>query len=152
MPFACRATLPFPGRVTESEVPLPAASHAGRSPSRTLRYRVMQFFLLAACVGFTSAFKLNAPALPKAQLAKAGAAVSAAAVTFHSEAAHAKSVLGVNGALDFGPRERERSHRTQSPTRLRVGSRALTVLMRHTHLTIDLVRRARASCRRPARR
>merc|ERR1719450_470174 len=31
------------------------------------------------------------------------AAVTAAAVTFQSEAAHAKSVLGVNGALDFGP-------------------------------------------------
>jgi hypothetical protein len=31
------------------------------------------------------------------------AAATAAAVTFHSEAAHAKSVLGVNGALDFGP-------------------------------------------------
>merc|ERR1719377_170802 len=34
---------------------------------------------------------------------KAAAAAAAAAVTFHSEAAHAKSVLGVNGALDFGP-------------------------------------------------
>jgi hypothetical protein len=31
------------------------------------------------------------------------AAFTAAAVTFQSEAAHAKSVLGVNGALDFGP-------------------------------------------------
>ena len=30
-------------------------------------------------------------------------AVTAAAITFSSEAAHAKSVLGVNGALDFGP-------------------------------------------------
>ena len=29
--------------------------------------------------------------------------MTAAAVTFHTEAAHAKSVLGVNGALDFGP-------------------------------------------------
>jgi hypothetical protein len=28
---------------------------------------------------------------------------TAAAVAFQSEAAHAKSVLGVNGALDFGP-------------------------------------------------
>merc|ERR1719498_2096897 len=31
------------------------------------------------------------------------AAATAAYVTFQSEAAHAKSVLGVNGALDFGP-------------------------------------------------
>jgi hypothetical protein len=31
------------------------------------------------------------------------AAATAAAVTFHAEAAHAKSVLGVNGQLDFGP-------------------------------------------------
>merc|ERR1712046_303556 len=30
-------------------------------------------------------------------------ALTAAAVTFSSEAAHAKSVLGINGALDFGP-------------------------------------------------
>ena len=29
--------------------------------------------------------------------------MTAAAVTFSAEAAHAKSVLGVNGALDFGP-------------------------------------------------
>jgi hypothetical protein len=30
-------------------------------------------------------------------------AATAAAVAFQSQAAHAKSVLGVNGALDFGP-------------------------------------------------
>ena len=34
---------------------------------------------------------------------KITAPLSASAITFHSEAAHAKSVLGVNGALDFGP-------------------------------------------------
>merc|ERR1719510_2054842 len=33
----------------------------------------------------------------------AAAALTAAAVALHAEAAHAKSVLGVNGALDFGP-------------------------------------------------
>merc|ERR1712193_512815 len=33
----------------------------------------------------------------------AATALTSAAVTFHSEAAHAKSVLGVNGQLDFGP-------------------------------------------------
>merc|ERR1711998_58079 len=37
------------------------------------------------------------------QLSKLPAAIGAMAITFHSEAAHAKSVLGVNGALDFGP-------------------------------------------------
>merc|ERR1711918_226761 len=37
------------------------------------------------------------------QAQKAVAPALAAAVTLHSEAAHAKSVLGVNGALDFGP-------------------------------------------------
>merc|ERR550537_872456 len=31
------------------------------------------------------------------------AAASALAITLHSEAAHAKSVVGVNGGLDFGP-------------------------------------------------
>jgi hypothetical protein len=30
-------------------------------------------------------------------------AASAATITFHAEAAHAKSILGVNGQLDFGP-------------------------------------------------
>merc|ERR1740129_1710377 len=33
----------------------------------------------------------------------AAAALTAAAVALHAEAAHAKSVLGVNGALNFGP-------------------------------------------------
>merc|ERR1719311_528170 len=33
----------------------------------------------------------------------AAQAATAAAITFHSEAAHAKSILGVNGQLDFGP-------------------------------------------------
>merc|ERR1711918_327947 len=37
------------------------------------------------------------------QAQKAVAPAAALAVTLHSEAAHAKSVLGVNGALDFGP-------------------------------------------------
>merc|ERR1740138_152560 len=62
-------------------------------------------FLIAAYAGVASAFKIgtNVAALPKAQLTKAGAALTAAVVTFHSEAAHAKSVLGVNGGLDFGP-------------------------------------------------
>jgi len=34
---------------------------------------------------------------------KVSAGVLAAAVTLHSEAVFAKSVVGVNGALDFGP-------------------------------------------------
>merc|ERR1719182_594810 len=53
-----------------------------------------------------SAFQL--PSAPKGLrpiegLSKVPAALTAAAITFSSEAAHAKSVLGVNGALDFGP-------------------------------------------------
>merc|ERR1719267_253301 len=48
-----------------------------------------------------SAFQVQLPKLPKAH--EVAPALAAAAVTFHSEAAHAKSVLGVNGALDFGP-------------------------------------------------
>ena len=62
----------------------------------------MKLSLIVSCLVATSAFKLNVQ--PKAQLAKASAALTTAAVTFHAEAAHAKSVLGVNGALDFGPR------------------------------------------------
>lgn len=52
---------------------------------------------------FSQAFQL--PKLPamQQQMNKAAAAATAAAVTFSSEAAHAKSVIGVNGALDFGP-------------------------------------------------
>merc|ERR1719230_196898 len=53
--------------------------------------------LAAGCSAFRLPSKVTAP------LQKAGAAATAAAITFHSEAAHAKSVLGVNGALDFGP-------------------------------------------------
>jgi len=48
-----------------------------------------------------SAFQL--PKLPKMDLSKAAPAAAAAAIAVHAEAAHAKSVLGVNGALDFGP-------------------------------------------------
>jgi hypothetical protein len=40
---------------------------------------------------------------PLVELNKLPAAALAAAVSVHAEAAHAKSVLGVNGALDFGP-------------------------------------------------
>merc|ERR1719305_1776106 len=59
--------------------------------------------LLVACVAAASAFKLPAaPELPKA-LRQAMPALTAAAVTAHADMAHAKSVLGVNGALDFGP-------------------------------------------------
>lgn len=54
-----------------------------------------------ALMGASEAFKM--PGKMPAQLQKMGAAATAAAVTFHTEAAHAKSVLGVNGALDFGP-------------------------------------------------
>merc|ERR1719230_1510226 len=53
--------------------------------------------LAAGCSAFRLPSKVTAP------LQKVGAAATAAAITFHSEAAHAKSVLGINGALDFGP-------------------------------------------------
>jgi hypothetical protein len=39
----------------------------------------------------------------RARLSQVAPALAAAAVTAHTEMAHAKSVLGVNGALDFGP-------------------------------------------------
>merc|ERR1740138_1581443 len=58
---------------------------------------------LFALVASASAFQL--PGAPKLDAVKQQVlpALGALAVTFHSEAAHAKSVLGVNGALDFGP-------------------------------------------------
>merc|ERR1719267_100252 len=62
----------------------------------------MKLTLLAVCAACASAFQLPQKIqLPKpSQIAPA---FTAAAATFHSEAAHAKSVLGVNGGLDFGP-------------------------------------------------
>ena len=67
----------------------------------------MQFtalLLLVAC-SVSSAFQMPKPRMPKLPKAISTAAqtATAAAITFHAETAHAKSVLGVNGALDFGP-------------------------------------------------
>merc|ERR1719454_1873638 len=56
---------------------------------------------LVASALSASAFQL--PKVLQTQAQKLAAPALAAAVTLHSEAAHAKSVLGVNGALDFGP-------------------------------------------------
>merc|ERR1719316_1789515 len=62
----------------------------------------MKLSLLFVCAACASAFQLPQKIqLPKpSQIAPA---LAAAAVTAHTEVAHAKSVLGVNGALDFGP-------------------------------------------------
>jgi hypothetical protein len=57
-------------------------------------------------MAFLASLSATAFQLPKVistQAQKLAAPALAAAVTFHTEAAHAKSVLGVNGALDFGP-------------------------------------------------
>lgn len=56
--------------------------------------------LVAVCSGFNLPKKIE---VVGQKLAAGAPAITAAAITFHSEAAHAKSVLGVNGALDFGP-------------------------------------------------
>lgn len=62
---------------------------------------------LVGLVGSSQAFQMPGPSAKpqglKQQLTQLPAAAAALAVTFHAEAAHAKSVLGVNGALDFGP-------------------------------------------------
>merc|ERR1719434_409451 len=54
--------------------------------------------LLSSALAFQLPQKLELP-----RLQQVAPAIAAAAVTLHTEAAHAKSVLGVNGALDFGP-------------------------------------------------
>merc|ERR1740127_405793 len=62
----------------------------------------MKLSLLFVCAACASAFQLP----QKIQLptpSQIAPALAAAAVTAHTEVAHAKSVLGVNGALDFGP-------------------------------------------------
>merc|ERR1719296_522793 len=61
----------------------------------------MYRFFLVAFVAAAQCFQL--PAMPKLDAKQLAPALGALAVTAHSEAAHAKSVLGVNGALDFGP-------------------------------------------------
>ena len=62
---------------------------------------------LVAALALSGADAFQLPNMPKgvkpAELTKLPAALSALAITAHSEAAHAKSVLGVNGTLDFGP-------------------------------------------------
>ena len=62
----------------------------------------MQRLSLALCFAAASAFQLPSK-LQMPSLNQVAAATTAAAVSVHAEAAHAKSVLGVNGALDFGP-------------------------------------------------
>jgi hypothetical protein len=59
--------------------------------------------ILSLYAASASAFQLPSKPELKGVLPKIAPAFTAAAVTLHSEAAHAKSVLGVNGGLDFGP-------------------------------------------------
>merc|ERR1740127_288824 len=59
-------------------------------------------FIVSCCQALRLPPQSNPVGL-KLKLNKVAAALTAASVTYHSEAAHAKSVLGVNGALDFGP-------------------------------------------------
>ena len=63
----------------------------------------MAFRCIALIASALSASAFQLPKVLQTQAHKLAAPALAAAVTFHSEAAHAKSVLGVNGALDFGP-------------------------------------------------
>jgi len=66
------------------------------------RASIMQLSILAVCAACASAFQMPSKiSLPKPS--QVAPALAAAAVTAHTEMAHAKSVLGVNGALDFGP-------------------------------------------------
>lgn len=60
-------------------------------------------FVQMAFLASLSATAFQLPKVISTQAQKLAAPALAAAVTFHTEAAHAKSVLGVNGALDFGP-------------------------------------------------
>ena len=64
--------------------------------------------LVAALLSGSSAFQLPKPKFdfkaPAAALAKLPATATALAISAHAQAAHAKTVLGVNGGLDFGVR------------------------------------------------
>jgi len=70
---------------------------------KVLAWKMMQKLIAAMLLASAECFQM--PSAPKLQqhLSKLAASSAALAVTFHSEAAHAKSVLGVNGGLDFGP-------------------------------------------------
>ena len=56
--------------------------------------------LLTACAAFQAPGKLNGL---QQTLQKLPAAAVAFSITTHANAVHAKSVIGVNGGLDFGP-------------------------------------------------
>merc|ERR1719198_624432 len=74
---------------------------------------MMRAFLIAAFAATASAFQLQSARVttPRAQvsmgpvdgLKKLSAAATAASINLYIQAAEAKSVTGVNGALDFGP-------------------------------------------------
>ena len=66
-------------------------------------HAMLKLGLLTLCAS-GAALRVDGPLrVPTAALSKVAPALTAFAVTAHSEAAHAKSVLGVNGGLDFGP-------------------------------------------------
>ena len=66
----------------------------------------MKFAVLALCASAATGFRLGPVKtrdVPRTHIAKVVTSFTTAAITVHAEAAHAKSVLGVNGQLDFGP-------------------------------------------------
>ena len=79
----------------------PTAGLRSRSTAEQNTQMALRCIALVASALSASAFQL--PKVLQTQAQKLAAPALAAAVTLHSEAAHAKSVLGVNGALDFGP-------------------------------------------------
>lgn len=64
---------------------------------------VLALLAIASTASGLKLAPLKPAAKAKAPLAKAGAALTALSINLYVEAAHAKSVMGVNGALDFGP-------------------------------------------------
>ena len=92
----------------------------------------MQKLLILALAATADCFKLaGAGAKLQQQISKVVAPATALAISVHAEAAHAKSVLGVNGGLDFGPLAGDQpggegTGKVRAPTRDKSGQAART--------------------------
>ena len=99
-----RPLVPF-ARTLRQTPELSAHHHCSRTdrPKPRHVHAMLKLGLLTLCAS-GAALRVDGPLrVPTAALSKIAPALTAFAVTAHSEAAHAKSVLGVNGGLDFGP-------------------------------------------------
>eukprot|EP00965_Chrysotila_dentata_P170300 5621162-Pleurochrysis_carterae.AAC.1 len=86
---------------------LPLSRSVRRRSRRPATAAMSRVLLFLALVGTAAGFNLTplktAASKHTEAVSKASAAATALSISLYSQAASAKSVLGVNGALDFGP-------------------------------------------------